>query len=126
MYVSLPPQGTVGFVKFDIKDINSAACADPSESIKEVAQVAMMGFREVVIAGGYVNKVTPAYYVLRLAQSVLPHTEATTAHASELCFKLSVVVFKQRTRKTKDTSYNNLTAKFLSGLVLRLWARNRT
>ncbi|CAM9142315.1 unnamed protein product, partial [Ectocarpus sp. 13 AM-2016] len=50
-------QGTVGFVKFDIKDINSSACANPENGIKEVAQVAMMGFREVLIAGGYVNKV---------------------------------------------------------------------
>lgn len=53
-----PVQGTVGFVKFDIKDINSSACANPENGIKEVAQVAMMGFREVLIAGGYVNKVT--------------------------------------------------------------------
>ncbi|CAM9786487.1 unnamed protein product, partial [Ectocarpus sp. 6 AP-2014] len=50
-------QGTVGFVKFDIKDINSSTCANPEDGIKEVAQVAMMGFREVLIAGGYVNKV---------------------------------------------------------------------
>lgn len=45
-------------MKFDIKDINSSACANPENGIKEVAQVAMMGFREVLIAGGYVNKVT--------------------------------------------------------------------
>lgn len=51
------PQGTVGFVKFDIKDMNSTACVDPEKRIREVAQVAMMGFREVLIAGGYVNKV---------------------------------------------------------------------
>lgn len=50
-------QGTVGFVKFDVKDINSASCVDPVKGIKEVAQVATMGFREVLIAGGHVNKV---------------------------------------------------------------------
>lgn len=53
----LGAQGTVGFVKFDIKDINSADCVDPGKGIKEVAQVASMGFREVLIAGGHVNKV---------------------------------------------------------------------
>lgn len=52
-----PTQGTVGFVKFDIKDINSKACDDPEKGIRQVAQVAMMGCREVLIAGGYVNKV---------------------------------------------------------------------
>lgn len=44
-------------MKFDIKDINSSSCADPAKGIKEVAQVATMGFREVLVAGGHVNKV---------------------------------------------------------------------
>lgn len=49
-------------MKFDIKDINSTACVDPGKGIREVAQVAMMGFREVLIAGGYVNKVQHIHY----------------------------------------------------------------
>lgn len=50
-------QGTVGFVKFEIKDINSASCLEPEKQIRDVAQVAMLAIREVLIAGGYVNKV---------------------------------------------------------------------
>lgn len=65
-------QGTVGFVKFDIKDINSTACVDPEKGIREVAQVAMMGFREVLIAGGYVNKVQHRSDVLLLVGGFRP------------------------------------------------------
>lgn len=50
-------QGTVGFVKFDIKDINSVSCPEPEDGIRDVAQVAMLAIREVLIAGGCVNKV---------------------------------------------------------------------
>lgn len=82
-------QGTVGFVKFDIKDINSAACADPPKRIKEVAQVAMMGFREVLIAGGYVNKVTHAYFGLKVARLRISRTEATAARGWKVCSSYS-------------------------------------
>lgn len=47
----------MGFVKFEIMDINSAACHEPEKGIHAVAQVVLMAIREVLIAGGYVNKV---------------------------------------------------------------------
>lgn len=57
LYNSGLAQGTVGFVKFDIRDINSVSCLEPENGIRDVAQVAMLAIREVLIAGGYVNKV---------------------------------------------------------------------
>lgn len=48
----------MGFVKFEIRDINSSSCYDPESEIHALAQVAMMASREVLIAGGYVNKVS--------------------------------------------------------------------
>lgn len=48
----------MGFVKFDIMGINNASCYDLESEIHSVAQVAMMASREVLIAGGYVNKVS--------------------------------------------------------------------
>lgn len=50
-------QGTVGFVKFEIRDINSSQCHEQDEGIFDVAQVTLMAIREVLIAGGFVNKV---------------------------------------------------------------------
>jgi hypothetical protein len=51
-------QASVGFVKFDILDINKSVCSDFAAKVQHVSAIVMAAFREVHIAGGHVNKVS--------------------------------------------------------------------
>lgn len=63
----------MGFVKFEIQDINGDSCPDLEKGIEEVAQAAMMASREVLLAGGDVNKASvPRRRGLRVAATTKP------------------------------------------------------